>query len=223
MDKHKVHFTVSLLIKNEGINIQLTTRAANMELRESVPKPSLALILDWRLAVPWNAVNWIIKAQLMAVTFFKIRHFSFVDILNLPCCEASSSVSSLGGLWGTPSPPSPCAKKKKFQSNFNPVLKPGYYLETVIFVGAGYWYGEDSVVVFFSGGTVGGGAVVESRGHFRAAVLTLLDLKFKKKCLIQIRKKTQKQSAQLSNTALTKRYKLPPKINCPFTNCKFFL
>lgn len=122
MDRHKVHFTVSLLIKNEGMNIQLTTRAANMELRERVPKPSLALILDWRLAVPWNAVNWIIKAQLMAVTFFKIRHFSFVDILNLPCCEASSSVSSLGGLWGTPSPPSPCLEEES-QFHFHLVLQ----------------------------------------------------------------------------------------------------
>lgn len=43
---------------------------------DTVPKPSLAFIEDWRLAVPWKAVNWIMKAKDTTEMFLRMRHFS---------------------------------------------------------------------------------------------------------------------------------------------------
>lgn len=73
--------------------------------KETVPRPSLALMELCRLAVPWNAVNCTMNARLTAATFFRILHFSDLDSFTFPLGESSPGSPGCGFV-GPPVSPS---------------------------------------------------------------------------------------------------------------------
>lgn len=75
---NKMYEVVTYLITIAGNSMFEMISEKYIAANVNVPAPASLLTELCRLAVPWNAVKWIMKAKPRTKMFRLIRHFSFV-------------------------------------------------------------------------------------------------------------------------------------------------